>query len=204
MLRFNLCFSARKAQRMQDRKKAVKRISLAFKDGLYLFICLLVVAGIFNRIDIKFKSDANVVQAKEIQVVETIKEVKVVDERVIKLQTFLKSKNSPMADYAELIVSEADRNDIGWTWITGISCMESACGLRLPWNSYNAWGLGGSKFMYFKSWEESIKFMSELIGKNYRHDMLQGIKSRYCPESDGCRSSWSSIVASASKEILAK
>jgi hypothetical protein len=200
MLQLNLCFHNGNTRKMKDRKKAVKRAALVFKDGLYLFVCLLIVAGIFQKIDIRFKTPT--VVAKEIQTVEVIKEVKPVDERVTKLQTFLKSKNSPMSDYAELIVKEADRNDIGWTWITGISCMESACGLKLPQNSYNAWGLGGSKFMYFKGWEESIKYMSKLIGTSYKHDMLQGIKTRYCPKSDGCNILWTSIVAKASTDIL--
>ncbi len=200
MLKLNLCFSARKQQRMKDRKKTVKRIKLVFRDGLYLFVCLLIVAGIFNKIDIRFKTPT--VQAKEIQTVEVVKEVNTPDKRVTKLQTFLKSKNSPLVDYAELIVKEADKWDIGWTKVVAISKMESDFAKKLPQNSYNAWGLGGSKFMYFSSWNESIEYVSRLIGTAYKTNEMQGIKAKYCPASDKCNPSWAFIVVEASNDIL--
>lgn len=206
MLKSNLCYSNGNARRMKDRKKAIKVVRASLKDGIYLLTVVLIVASFFSKIEINLKGVSEAKADGGLRTIEVIKEVKEVkiDERVTKLQKFLESKGSPLASYSQLIVEEADKNDIGYTWITGISCIESACGLKLPQGSHNAWGLGGSNFMYFKSWEESIKYMSKLIGTNYKHDMLQGIKRRYCPESDGCNSNWASIVASASKEISGK
>lgn len=204
MLKFNLC---RKAHSMKDKKSNIEKVQASFKDGIYLFACIWILLSIFNKIDIKIQPRWQVVQAQEImhEEVKPVKPVMVTpapDQRITKLKSFLVSKNSPLESYTELIIQEADKNDIGWTWIIGISCMESACGLKLPSGSYNAWGLGGSKFMYFRSWEESIKYMSQLIGTNYRHNILQGIKQNYCPASDGCNPNWSQIVAQASKDII--
>lgn len=206
MLRFNLCHSATKAQQMKDRKIKIKKVKASIKDGLYLFICILILVNIFNRIDIK-------IQARGIQEVKAspqrvevpvIKEVvtKAPDERVAKLKNFLISKKSPLAQYSELIISEADRWDIGWTKLVGISGIESAFATRLPQGSYNAWGLGGSKFMYFASWEESIKYTSWLLATSYKSNELHAIKAKYCPSADGCNPSWVFVVAKASNDIL--
>lgn len=124
------------------------------------------------------------------------------DARVKQLQSFLVKKNSPFADKAEYIVRQADIYDIGWTKLASISGMESGYGINIPNGSYNAWGLGGSNFIYFKSWEESIHFASSLLGNNYKLNEYSAIKAKYCPASDGCNPEWSKTVTGISHNIL--
>ncbi len=62
------------------------------------------------------------------------------DTRIKKVYDYLVSKNSPLADYAELIVKEADKNDISWTLVVAISGKESSFGTVIKPDSHNAWG----------------------------------------------------------------
>lgn len=124
------------------------------------------------------------------------------DYRIRKIAAFLETKHSPLAPYAALIVSEADRYALDWTRIVSISGMESSYGTRIPQNSHNAWGLGGSSFLYFSSWEQSIHYVSALLGNKYRRSEIEAVKGRYCPASDRCNPAWSDVVADASEQIL--
>ncbi len=125
------------------------------------------------------------------------------DKRVAKLQAFLYTKKSPLAPHAETIVKYADEYAIEWTRVVAISGMESAFGTKLPEGSHNAWGLGGSKFMRFDSWNDSIEFMTKTLANNYRLNELKGIKAKYCPESDNCNPKWADVVKKNSDDILA-
>jgi hypothetical protein len=124
------------------------------------------------------------------------------DERIRKLRTYLSSKHSPLAEYASLIVSEADKNDIGWTKVAAISGKESSYGKRIPGGSYNAWGIGGSSFHYFSSWEEGIRYVSRMLGEKYKWNENKGIQAKYCPDSDGCAKDWTNTVTQFSFDIL--
>lgn len=195
MLKSNLC------------RKAYIMHKAPIQDRIYLGICLLFCLYVFvsiftHTIEIKLRGNS-IVRAEELQQ-PIIKEVitKVPDKRVNKLKTFLESKHSPLSPYTELIIEEADKYDIGYTKIVSISGIESAFATRLPQGSYNAWGLGGSRFMWFDSWEDSIRYTSRLLGTAYKTNELAGIKEKYCPKSDGCNPSWVFVVAKASTDIL--
>lgn len=83
------------------------------------------------------------------------------------LRTFLESKGSPLP--AEELVKYDN-----WKMVVALSCAESGYGKFLG-GSYNAWGIndyrsGSSRFgrtRNFESWEESIKYASELL---YKYD----------------------------------
>ncbi|MBI4009141.1 glucosaminidase domain-containing protein [Candidatus Roizmanbacteria bacterium] len=205
MIRLQKCYSNSKARKMQENKLKVKQLKASLKDYLYIALTLFVVSSFFANFDIKitFKGiENNQVETKEV-IAANERFVKEPDMRVKALQEYLEDKKSPLGDYSELIIKEADKYGLDWTKIVAISCIESACGLKLPNGSHNAWGLGGSKFMYFKSWEESIKYVSNLIGTKYKQAENHGIKYSYCPESSGCNPSWAFIVTNTSNEILA-
>jgi hypothetical protein len=127
------------------------------------------------------------------------------DERVIVLEKYLESKESPLAPHAKLIIEEADKWDIGWTKIVSISGMESAYGKRIANESYNAWGImaGAGKVRKFSSWEEGIKAVSSLLGEHYKANEIQAIKAKYCPSSDNCNPAWANNVVQFSRDILA-
>jgi hypothetical protein len=189
---------------MKD-KQRIKRSKASLRDISYIALSCLVLASIIGNLNFK----TTVARANELlnnppvetQIIErsVIKD----DSRIVRLKAYLNSKHSPLAPYSEVIVSEADKYAVDYTKIVAISAIESDFGKKLPNGSHNAWGLGGSKFMYFTSWEEGIGYMSKLIGTSYKHNENAGIKSKYCPESDNCNPNWSNIVTNTSKEILA-
>lgn len=91
------------------------------------------------------------------------------DPRVTQLRAYLESRNSPLADYAEVFVREADRNNIDWKFVVAISGAESSFGLRIPANSYNGWGWGvyGDNVHRFTSWDDGITTISSELRSKY-------------------------------------
>jgi hypothetical protein len=176
------------------------------KDVLYILVISLISIGLFKHYNNEAKLISPLpsqVQAENFNVTPLPSPTPTpVDNRIKKLEAFLKAKNSPLADYAQLIVEQADLYDIGWTRIVAISSIESGLGINCPDNSHNAWGMG-KPFMYFDTWEDGIKFASKLIGNNYKLNENQGIKTKYCPSWDGCNPAWANHVTNISNEILA-
>lgn len=168
-------------------------------DWCYLLLYMIPTLTGLSKLDIKigFKIPPTAYASTTTYIT-----VKQEDPRANKLQNFLQSKNSPLAPYAELIISESDRYAVDWTKIVAISRMESDYGNRIPKNSFNAWGLGGHNLMHFENWEEAIRYEAKLLGESYKQAENNGVKVKYCPSSDGCNQQWSFIVTNASKEIL--
>ena len=201
-------------RRMQDtREGEILGIRKAtFKDAVYIMFFFLVVAGLVKQIfpvldkvktEIITAISTPIAQAKVKLAVVTPAPIYYIDERSETLTTFLQTKNSPLAPFANLIVEEADKYDIGWTKIAAISGKESGYGIHMPEGSHNAWGIGGNQFMYFESWEKGIKYVSWLIGTSYKWNENKGIQQKYCPDSDGCASDWAQTVTAFTHEILA-
>lgn len=132
--------------------------------------------------------------------------VAVADDRVNRLTTYLKKKHSPLADYAALIVREADEHDIGWTKIVAISAIESTYGTNLSGN-YNAWNImafiGNKRIgpQNFESWEQGIKEVSSLLDRAYRQNEVKAVQMKYCPSYE-CSTNWVPMVLSTTDEIL--
>ncbi len=128
------------------------------------------------------------------------------DVRAEKLYQYLQENESPLAQYADFIIDQADRNDIPWTLSVAISGKESSFGKAIKPGSHNAWGImawdsaGNRSIRVFNSWKESITFHASLIGKYYRADMNKGIQTRYCPSFE-CSNTWVENVTSFSEQI---
>lgn len=88
------------------------------------------------------------------------------DERVVRLESFLVSKNSPLADYAEEFVFFADRFGLDWHLLPAITGVESSFGKAIPFGSYNAYGWGNGRIC-FSSWPESIEVVSRALFERY-------------------------------------
>jgi hypothetical protein len=180
------------------------------RDVLYLFTGSLILIGMFKNVSQTYKQNLpDAIQAVNpvIQVESkepTVKFVEVKnDDRTEKLKSFLISKGSPLADYAGVIIKEADEHGIDWTLTTSISGKESSYGKQCPDGSHNAWGIGGAKAMRrFASWEEGIAYVSALLGNNYKTNMLKGIQTKYCPSFE-CDKNWVAHVAQFSDAMLA-
>lgn len=205
------------ARKMLKRRKAIRKeaLTVSIKDFMYLIAFILISIGFMKVLATNFKvtevsgsalltPTPTMTIAPKPYRIDLAPVVSKNDARLTKLTAFLKEKNSPLMPFSELIIAEADKYDIGWTKIVAISGIESNFGKALPLNSHNAWGIGGSDFMYFKNWEEGIQYVSKMLSKHYKDSELRAIKAKYCPISDGCNPEWTSVVANASNAILNK
>lgn len=93
------------------------------------------------------------------------------DARVMQLQTYLKSHNSPLANDADVFIKKADEHRLDWRLVAAIAGAESTFGKHIPPGSYNAWGWGiptGSQSgIGFDTWAHGITTVSEGLAKNY-------------------------------------
>lgn len=93
------------------------------------------------------------------------------DSRVLQLQAYLDSHNSPLTDDADFLITEADRLNLDWRLVAAIAGTESTFGKHIPSNSYNAWGwaiyTGMQDGKHFASWKDGITTVSE--GLRYRY-----------------------------------
>lgn len=184
-------------------------------DYVYILLCSLILTGFAQtvesniaRIMPKTPTVASAVLAYEGKAVPTpiIKLLPVKnDNRATRLETFLKSKNSPFAYLASYIVQQSDENGIDWTLIVGISKIESDYGTspNMKQKCNNPFGLGGDSVMCFDSWDKAIAFEAKLLGEDYRYNATRGIQQKYCPDSDHCNPAWAQTVVNTSQEILA-
>ena len=94
-----------------------------------------------------------------------------IDNRGERLEKYLSSHNSPMAQAASYFVKEADRLGLDWRLVAAISGNESLFGWYIPYNSYNGWGWGvwtGTNYgANFQNWEEGITAVSEGLKTDY-------------------------------------
>lgn len=127
-------------------------------------------------------------------------------ERITKLQKFLKAKNSPLAEHAEVFVYLADKYALDYTLAVAISGKESSFGKNIKQGSHNAWGYmtwdaqGTRSVKVFSSWEEGIEAEIKLLAENYKVRMNKGIQEAYCPSYE-CSSTWVAHVTNFQEEI---
>ncbi|HSX08991.1 MAG TPA: hypothetical protein VLF93_02460 [Candidatus Saccharimonadales bacterium] len=118
------------------------------------------------------------------------------DGRVAHIQQFLESYNSPLAPYANVIVSDADQYGIDYRLVTSIAMQESGLCKTIPDNSYNCWGFGvtGGKAIHFSSYEDGINTVTKALATRYKDRGLvtpNQIMTMYTPSSNG---SWANGV----------
>jgi hypothetical protein len=91
------------------------------------------------------------------------------DNRAEILSAYLAQYNSPLADYADTLIKEADANNLDWRMVAAISGVESGFGEAIPAYSYNAWGFGiyGSNVRRFTSWDDGITEVSTSLRQEY-------------------------------------
>jgi len=107
------------------------------------------------------------------------------DIRTKKLRNFLRFYNSPLAEYAEIMVKTADKYSLNWRLIPAISGVESTFGKAIPAGSFNAYGWANGAY-YFNSWEESIEIVTKSLRENYMNrgaDTVEKIAPIYAPPS---------------------
>lgn len=110
-----------------------------------------------------------------------------IDPRILALNKFLLDYHSPMAPYAEIFITQADKYGLDWRLVVSISGVESAFGNIIPRNSNNAWGWRGinrndAGWSMFASWPDAISHITQRIALGYGTTItpLQ-MESTYCP-----------------------
>lgn len=131
------------------------------------------------------------------------------DARGLLLSKFLKSHNSPLADYAEYILDRADYYNIDYRIVAAIAMCESNAGKRIPSrDSFNAWGIsvetGEISGAKFTSWLGAIDWVSRYMKEKYYSKgitSLIDIGAIYAPPSVANGNSWATCVEQFMGEI---
>lgn len=175
------------------------------KKNLQIIISILLIGQVLSYVanipQIKILTSAEAIYANDIQSIvggitlsdaeykqmelinKEIDRVSVDQEKVSKVYTYLKGRNSPLASEAEYLVKMADKFDLDYRLIAAISIIESSGGIN-TYRPYNAWGWGGAENAYtFKSWKESIYTVSRGLGRYKEGGRItpQQIAPRYNP-----------------------
>lgn len=164
--------------KQSDRQTAIEKILSEIEDSNSL-------AKQFNFSSAPFKIDSIATEAK------------VSDARVANLKAFFRKHNSPLYDYAEVIVRESDKNGFDYRLLPAIAMQESTLCRSIPANSYNCWGWGvyGDQVIRFSSYDEAIRTVAEGIKADYLDKGLitaTKIMERYTPSSPN--GSWARSV----------
>lgn len=124
------------------------------------------------------------------------------DARVLLVRAFMDKYQSPMAQYADTIVADADKYGFDFRLLPAIGMCESNLGIHIPsHDSFNAWGvavytgqLSGKKF---ENWPTAIDWVSRYIKENYYDKgftTLRDIGAIWAPPSVNNNNSWSNCV----------
>ncbi len=128
--------------------------------------------------------------------------VKAGDARVMLLEQFLRTHQSPLADYAPYILDRADYYQLDFRLISAIAMCESNVGKRMPSKaSHNAWGIsvetGETSGANFKNWLSAIDWVSRYMKQKYYDrgiSELIDIGAIYAPPSVENGNSWANCV----------
>lgn len=122
-------------------------------------------------------------------------------ERVQRVQVYLESKNSPLANYAEVLVRCSDAYGLNPGLIVGITKAESSLGLHYQLSN-NPWNWGVHQGISFKSMEEGACAVARGLSKNYDLSNTYTIGKRFAPASDGNNPNhWAAVVQEVINEI---
>lgn len=132
------------------------------------------------------------------------------DARALLLQSFLNQHNSPMAPYADLMVSQADSNGLDFRLVVAIAMCESNLGKKMPKkDEFNAWGIavytGQNQGKAFDSWPHAITWVSNYIKTKYYDRSITDLKdigAIWAPPSVEKGYSWTNCVQNFQATIL--
>ncbi len=86
--------------------------------------------------------------------------------KVLRLQKFLKSHNSPMTDNSQDFIDASEQYNLDWKLVPAIAGVESTFGKNLIEGSYNAYGWGGGRIR-FDSWRDGIYTIAKGLAEKY-------------------------------------
>ena len=112
------------------------------------------------------------------------------DGRSANLKNFFRKYNSPLFDYADIIVSDSDKYGFDYRLLPAIAMQESNLCKYIPDNSYNCWGWGiyGNTVTKFTNYQDAIDTVSKGLKRDYLDKGLvtaSAIMAKYNPSSSG-------------------
>lgn len=112
----------------------------------------------------------------------------IADARPILLRRYLETWKSPLAPYADLIISASDVNGVDPYLVVAIAQKETGLGRAVPVDCFNAWGWAQTEryTRCFVSWEDGIrKFTQEFADHYIKRGLVtpEEIMTRYNPSS---------------------
>jgi hypothetical protein len=124
------------------------------------------------------------------------------DARVLLLESFFKTHNSPMTTYGNIIVAQADKNGLDFTLLPAIAMCESNLGKHVPLKAgFNPFGAavytGTLKGKNFSDWSDAIIWESEYLKRTYYDKGITNlidIGAIYAPPSVNTDNSWAKCV----------
>lgn len=131
--------------------KVIQRIHRRF--WFYLYVLFILLAP-FAQIDLAFAP----ITPKKVEAR--------VDNRVVRLKSFLAKYNSPLAPYAGRLVAVADRYGLDWRLLPAIAGTESTLGKHYISGTYNPFGWGNGRIR-FTSWEQGIEKVGKALYEKY-------------------------------------
>ncbi len=117
-------------------------------------------------------------------------EALVSDGRSANLKAWFRKHNSPLYDFADVIVRESDKNDFDYRLLPAIAMQESTLCRAIPEDSHNCWGWGiyNTTVTRFDSYEVAIETVAAGLKKEYIDKGLvtaSAIMDKYTPSSKG-------------------
>ena len=118
------------------------------------------------------------------------------DIRAVVLKEFFRVYPSPLVDFVEVLVKQADIWGLDYALLPAIAMQESGGCKTIPTGSYNCWGYGiyGDKTVSFGNFEEAITRIAKTLKETYIKNGLTNatlVEDRWTPLSRG---NWSYSV----------
>lgn len=112
------------------------------------------------------------------------------DARAEIIRQYLLSYDSPLAPYADSIITTSDKYDLDYRLITAIAQQESNLCKKIPPGSFNCWGWGihSQGTLGFSSYDAGIEEVSKGLKENYidkGYLTIDEIMAKYTPSSNG-------------------
>ncbi|HEX7042022.1 MAG TPA: hypothetical protein VF189_02130 [Patescibacteria group bacterium] len=90
------------------------------------------------------------------------------DHRAEILRKYLEKHDSPLAQYADVFVSQADLYQLDWRFVAAISGVESTFGKAVPCTNAWGWNIPNKEHIYcFGSYDEGIRTISKTLREKY-------------------------------------
>lgn len=130
------------------------------------------------------------------------------DPRILAMEKFLLSYNSPMYPFAKNFIEEADTYGLDWRLVVSISGVESAFGNLIPKGTNNAWGWRGANptergWSQFDTWGHGIAEVTRRMALGYGTTLTPfQIEATYCPPcGENPAHAWANGVARYMREL---